>query len=115
MKGTIVKTIAAVICGIALLALVSMAAASAASQHPSSAHHHRTGHAQMSAHSAYVVGEPAAKHDPPLPFQLNVTALAGVGGCLIVLGAWGFWQTKRRCTTCGYCPAFCGCDELAHH
>jgi hypothetical protein len=113
MKGTIVKTIAAVICGIALLSLVSIAAASAASQRPPSAHHHRAGQAQP-AHSAYVVDQPAARHDPPLPFQFNVTALAGIAGCLIVLGAWGVWQTKRRCTTCGYCPAFCGCDELAH-
>jgi hypothetical protein len=62
-----------------------------------------------------MLGQPAGRRDAPLPFRLDVTALAGVGGCLLVLGAWGFWQTRRRCTTCGYCPAFCGCDELAHH
>lgn len=114
MKGTIVKTIAAVICGIALLSLVSITAASAASHRQASAHHHRAGQPQT-AHPVFVLGQPAAKHDPPLPFRFNVTALLGIGGCLIVLGAWGFWQTRRRCTTCGYCPAFCGCDELAHH
>jgi hypothetical protein len=113
MKGTIVKTIAAVICGIALLSLVSITAASAASQRPASTNHHRAGHAQP-VRPAYVLGQPAARHYSPLPFQFNVTALAGIAGCLIVLGAWGIWQTRRRCTTCGYCPVFCGCDELAH-
>ena len=113
MKGTIVKTIAAVICGVALLTLVSIAAASAASQRTASSRHHRV--TQGVAHPAYVLGHTVAKNGTPLPFLFDVTALGGVGGCLLVLGAWGFWQTKRRCTTCGYCPAFCGCDELAHH
>jgi len=113
MKGTIVKTVAAVICGVALLTLVSIAAASAASPRPASAHHHRA--RQSQARPPYVLGQPAARHDQPLPFRFDVTALAGVGGCLVVLGGWALWQTKRRCTTCGYCPVFCGCDELAHH
>jgi hypothetical protein len=47
-----------------------------------------------------------------LPVKLNRTSVAAFGGCLLVLVSWGVWQTKRRCARCGYCPAFCGCDEL---
>jgi hypothetical protein len=75
MKGTIVKTIAAVMCAVALLTLVSIAAASAASQRPAPAHRHRA--AQSPVHTAYMLGQPAGRRDAPLPFRLDVTALAG--------------------------------------
>jgi len=47
-----------------------------------------------------------------LPVKVDRTSVAAFGGCLLVLVSWGVWQTKRRCARCGYCPAFCGCDEL---
>lgn len=56
----------------------------------------------------------SASSSSRLPVKFNKTYVAAFGGCLLVLVSWGVWQTKRRCATCGYCPAFCGCDKLTH-
>jgi hypothetical protein len=113
MKGTIAKAIAVIVFSVALLTAASIAAASAASHgHPTPKHAvakkvHRYG--------PYWVSAPPPATSHPLPFRIDVTAVGAVGGCLLVLASWGIWQTRRRCTTCGYCPAFCGCDELTQH
>ena len=53
------------------------------------------------------------RHDLTLPFTFDLTAVAAVGCALAVLALWGWWQTHNRCRSCGYCPAWCHCDELA--
>ena len=50
----------------------------------------------------------ASSSKPGLPFKVDRTSLAAFGCCVLVLASWGIWQTRRRCATCGYCPAFCG-------
>lgn len=60
----------------------------------------------------YWVPAPPASSKPVLPFKVDTTSVAAFGGCLLVLASWGIWQTRRRCARCGYCPAFCACDEL---
>ena len=114
MSGTIARAIVVIAFGIALLTAVSIAAASAASHH-----HARPAHPQAAKrvhrYGPYGVAAPPSATNHRLPFRLDLTAVIAVGGCLLVLGSWGVWQTRRRCSTCGCCPAFCGCDELAQH
>lgn len=52
-------------------------------------------------------------HPMHVPFALNITAVAAGAACLAVLAGWGWWQKRHRCVTCGYCPVWCRCDELA--
>ena len=111
MQVTITKVIVTVVCTVALITVVSLLAASA-TPHPAPAAHRTPAHLVPRPHRTQAA---AAQPGSPFPFHIDLTALAGVGGCLVVLCAWGVWQTRRRCTTCGYCPVFCGCDELAHH
>jgi hypothetical protein len=114
MKGTIAKAIAVILFSVALLTAVSIAAASAAS-HNQPAPKHAQVAKRVHRYGPYWVPAPPAHANHSLPFRLDLTSLGAVGGCLLVLASWGVWQTRRRCTTCGYCPAFCGCDELAQH
>jgi heme exporter protein D len=47
-----------------------------------------------------------------LPFGVDTTAVVAVVACLAVLVLWAVWQRRHRCDSCGYCPAWCRCDEL---
>jgi hypothetical protein len=45
---------------------------------------------------------------------VNLYAIGGVLACFGVLAHWGWWQTHRRCPSCGNCPAWCRCGEVTH-
>jgi hypothetical protein len=65
------------------------------------------GHRAVRHHSAAVSGR-----QMHLPFGVDATAVAAVVGCLALLVLWAVWQNRHRCESCGYCPAWCRCDEL---
>ena len=68
-------------------------------------------------HTALAAGRDrsgAAEGDAVLPVSLDRTAFAAFVACLLALAAWAAWQTHHRCETCGYCPIWCRCDDLAH-
>lgn len=113
MKGRFVKIGVILACVLALIAPASTAFAVAGSSNDSQvaglAHSttkkvHRWG--------PYFVDAPPPRLEHPLPFRINATALAAVGACLLALSLWGGWQTRHRCTSCGYCPIYCRCDEI---
>jgi hypothetical protein len=49
----------------------------------------------------------------PAAVPLDPAAAIAVLACLAVLAFWGMWQSSHCCSGCGYCPAWCRCDELA--
>jgi hypothetical protein len=69
------------------------------------------GRGQRAAHVA--TAEAERSHDRELPFALNLEAVAAVALLLAVLALWGWWQNRNRCQSCGHCPAWCRCHELA--
>jgi hypothetical protein len=59
---------------------------------------------------------PAARpHHQGLPFALDLRVVAVIAALLALLALWAWWQDRHRCQTCGYCPAWCRCHELADH
>jgi hypothetical protein len=38
-------------------------------------------------------------------------SLPVAGWCIVLRGWWAWMQSESRCTDCGYCPVWCGCDE----
>ena len=54
-------------------------------------------------------------HHHGLPFALDLKVVAVVALLLALLALWTWWQDRHRCETCGYCPAWCRCHELADH
>ena len=113
MKGTFRNAIAVVACIAALLAPVSVGEALAAPGHVGAYPHSTT--KRVHRWGPYWVAAPPAKLAHPLPVRINPLALAAVTACVLVLASWGLWQTRNRCSSCGYCPVFCRCDELARH
>jgi hypothetical protein len=106
-------TMATIVCIIVVLIGAALGVAVAATSGPAMA---PPAHAQpikkIHRYGPYWAPVMSASSNPKLPFKVDTTSLVAFGGCLVALGSWGIWQTKRRCTRCGYCPAFCGCDEL---
>ena len=49
----------------------------------------------------------------PAAVPLDPATVIAVLACLAVLAFWGTWQSSHRCSGCGYCPAWCRCDDLA--
>jgi hypothetical protein len=96
--------ITAVLCAIGVaMAGAALSLGSRLDQHPASAH---VRHVTVRHH-----------HQPPpqplsLPFTIDPLGAAAAVACCAVLAAWCWWQRSHRCGSCGYCPAFCRCDEL---
>jgi hypothetical protein len=44
------------------------------------------------------------------PFTMDVYAFGAFVCCIVLLGWWAWMQSESRCTDCGYCPVWCGCD-----
>ena len=115
MRGTVARIIAVIAFSVVLLTALPIGAAAAASHGTPAAHHAPVAVKKVHRWGPYWVPATPGAGGQGLPFRFDLTAVGAFGGCLLLLASWGVWQTRRRCTTCGYCPAFCGCDELPQH
>ncbi len=111
MKGPFVTTLVVLACVLALLSPATIATARADAAQPPGAYPHTTAK-RVHRWGPLWVAAPPQRLAHPLPFGLDITALGAVGGCILVLAFWGGWQTSHRCSSCGYCPVFCRCDEV---
>ena len=111
MHPSLRTSIVLIACALGLIVGSALAAGSLAGHRATHPAHPRSVATHRAGVTATQRSTPAA--DEPLPFRLDAKAVGGVGACLAVHVLWAWWQTRNRCGTCGYSPAFCRCDELA--